>query len=223
MTFVLGVDLDGVCGDHTEAFRQVVAAELGVDASSLGPQTSWDFAEWGLDPATFLALHRAAVLDHRMFRTMPVVARCAETLWRLSDAGVWIRLITHRLYASWGHAVAVADTVTWLDNAAIPYRDLCFLGDKPAVEADAYIDDAPHNVLELRGAGNAVVVFDQPYNRHLDAPRARNWEEVEALVLELAARHGDGLQPPLPGVTEPATSRLRAGTDQLRRDRPPGR
>lgn len=221
MTFVLGVDLDGVCGDHTAAFRQVVADELGVDPSTLGPQTSWEFAEWGLDSTTFLRLHRAAVVNHRMFRTMPVVPRCAETLWRLSDAGVWIRLITHRLYASWGHATAVADTVAWLDDAAIPYRDLCFLGDKPAVEADAYVDDAPHNVLELRQAGNTVVVFDQPYNRHLDGPRARSWDEVESLVLDLAARRGDGLQPTLPGVTEPAPSRLQAGTDQLRRDGPP--
>ncbi len=88
-----------------------------------------------------------------MFRTMPVVPGAAEALWRLSDAGVWIRLITHRLYANWGHAVAVADTVAWLDEHAIPYRDLCFLGDKPQVEADAYVDDAPHNVEALRATG----------------------------------------------------------------------
>ena len=107
-----------------------------------------------------------------MFRTMPPVEGVAEALWRLSDAGVWIRLITHRLYANWGHAVAVGDTVAWLDEVGIPYRDLCFLGRKPEVEADAYVDDAPHNIEELRRAGNTVVVFDQPYNRHLDGPRA---------------------------------------------------
>ena len=44
----------------------------------------------------------------------------AESLWRLSDAGVWIRIITHRLYVNWGHAVAVADTVAWLDDTGIP-------------------------------------------------------------------------------------------------------
>ena len=41
--------------------------------------------------------------------------------------------------------------MTWLDQVGIPYRDLCFLGRKPEVEADAYVDDAPHNVAELRG------------------------------------------------------------------------
>ena len=57
--------------------------------------------------------------------------------------------MTHRLYANWGHAIAVADTVEWLDAVGIPYRDLCFLGRKPAVEADLYVEDAPHNVAEL--------------------------------------------------------------------------
>ena len=29
-SFVLGVDLDGVCGDHNLIFRDIVAKELGV-------------------------------------------------------------------------------------------------------------------------------------------------------------------------------------------------
>lgn len=195
--FVLGVDLDGVCGDHSTAFRGVVAHELGIPLGSLPEQTTWDYEEWGLTDLEFARLHRLAVLDHHLFRTMPVMPGCADTLWRLSDAGVWIRLITHRLFVNWGHAVAVADTVAWLDEAGIPYRDLCFLGQKPQVEADAYLDDAPHNVEALRSTGAAVVVFDQAYNRHLDGPRARSWSEVEALVMELMARAGHAVQPPL--------------------------
>ena len=214
-SFVLGVDLDGVCGDHTEAFRRVVAAERGIDPADLGPQTSWDFAEWGLTADDFFALHRTGVLEHRMFREMPVIPGAAEVLWRLSDAGVWVRLITHRLYANWGHAVAVADTVDWLDRHGIPYRDLCFLGQKPQVEADAYIDDAPHNVEELRAAGNEVIVFDQPYNRELPGPRARSWTEIEELVASLLASRGHPVQGTLLDPDEP-TSRLRLGrTDDV--------
>jgi 5'-nucleotidase len=198
-TFVLGVDLDGVCGDHTEAFRQVVAAELGVPASSLGEQVAWDYEAWGLDQAAFLDIHRRAVLEHRMFLSMPVIDGVAEALWNLSDAGVWIRLITHRLYANWGHQVAVSDTVAWLDEHRIPYRDLCLLGDKPQVEADVYIDDAPHNVEALRSSGNTVIVFDQPYNRAVDGLRASTWPEVEALVLDLVDASGIPLQAQFPG------------------------
>ena len=109
-----------------------------------------------------------------MFRTMPVIEGAAEALWRLSDAGVWIRIITHRLYVNWGHAAAVADTVDWLDSANIPYRDLCFLGAKPQVEADCYVEDAPHNVLALRETGGHVDRVRPALQRHgARAPPAR--------------------------------------------------
>jgi len=135
----------------------------------------------------------------------------AETLWRLSDAGVWIRLITHRLYANWGHAIAVADTVQWLDEHGIPYRDLCFLGHKPQVEADAYVDDAPHNITELRASGATVIAYDQPYNRELPGPRARSWSEVERQVLQLLTDTGFSVQVPFPGLEYPE-QRLRGHT-----------
>ncbi len=202
--FVLGVDLDGVCGDYTTAFRAVVAADRGVDAATLDSERSWDFAQWGLSDREFDRLHRLAVLEHRMFRTMPVMAGAAEALWRLSDAGLWIRIITHRLYVNWGHQVAVADTVEWLDQQGIPYRDICFLGAKPEVEADCYVDDGPHNIEALRDAGNPVIVFDAPYNRHLDGPRAASWADVEDLVAEIVLGHGGTLQGQLPGLDEPA-------------------
>ena len=107
--------------------------------------------------------------------------------------------------------MAVGDTVAWLDEAGIPYRDLCFLGNKPEVEADLYVDDAPHNVAQLRAAGNDVIVFDHPYNADLDGPRARTWDEVEELVLAAMAARG-AVQPTLPGVDEPAPARLSAAT-----------
>ena len=216
--FILGVDLDGVCGDYTGALRDVVAERTGVDPADLPLERSWDFHEWGLSAAQFENLHQAAVMEHRIFRTMPALPGAAETLWRLSDAGVWIRIITHRLYVNWGHAIAVADTVDWLDQVGIPYRDLCFLGAKPQVEADCYVEDAPHNVVALRESGAHVVVFDQPYNRDVPAPRAADWAEVENLVGTRVADLGLSLQAPLPGF-EDASNRLR----RLRRARPEGR
>lgn len=206
--FILGVDLDGVCGDYTGALRDIAVERTGADPATLPLERSWDFAEWGLSAAQFEELHQAAVLEHRIFRTMPAMPGAAETLWRLSDAGIWIRIITHRLYLNWGHATAVADTVDWLDAVGIPYRDLCFLGAKPQVEADCYVEDAPHNVLALRETGAQVVVFDQPYNRHVPGPRAADWPEVENLVGAQLAELGLTLQAPLPGM-EDAPNRLR--------------
>jgi 5'(3')-deoxyribonucleotidase len=118
-------------------------------------------------------------------------------------------VITHRLYTNWGHAAAISDTVSWLDGNQIPYRDICFLGAKPEVEADCYIDDAPHNIEALRAQGNAVIVYDQPYNRHLPAPRAGDWRQVEELVHQLVAEAGRHVQPQIPGFD--------AGADRLQR------
>lgn len=207
--FVFGVDLDGVVADYTRGFRDVVAEIRGVDVETLPLERSWDFDEWGFGPGDFNEFHRIAVNERRILATLPMVEGSADALWRLSDAGIWIRIITHRLYTNWGHATAIGDTVTWLDAHQIPYRDICFLGAKPEVEADCYIDDAPHNVEALRAIGNTVITFDQPYNRHLAAPRATDWTEVEEIVHELVAEGGRHIQPQIPGID--------AGADRLQR------
>jgi 5'-nucleotidase len=209
--FVLGVDLDGVCGDHNAIFREIVAADRGVDPESLPIERSWGFEEWGLSEDDFERLHETAVVDHRMFREMPVMDGVAEALWRLSDAGVWIRIISHRLYVNWGHAVAAGDTAAWLDAAKIPYRDLCFIGAKGAIDADLYIDDGPHNIEAFIEAGRDYVIFDQPYNRNLPGKRAHDWVDVEEFALEAVARFGGVAQLQLPGVD--------AGADRLDRRR----
>ena len=207
--FVLGVDLDGVCGDHTTAFRQVVAEELGIDPDKLPTQRSWSFAEWGLDDMEFERLHEIAVVEHRMFASMPVIPGVADALWRLSDAGVWIRIISHRLYVNWGHATAAGDTAQWLDDARIPYRDLCFIGAKSEIEANTYVEDGPHNIEAFQAAGKDVIIFDQPYNQHLDGVRAETWSEVEAMVLERLLVHQGTVQAQFPGVDSGADRLVR--------------
>jgi 5'(3')-deoxyribonucleotidase len=210
--FILGVDLDGVVANHTRRFREIMAELRGVDPETMPMDRSWDFHEWGFGPDEYAHYHRIAVMEHDMFRTMPVIEGATDALWRLSDAGVWIRIITHRLYGHWGHEKAVADTAAWLDIHKIPYRDLCFLGAKPQVEADAYIDDAPHNIEQLRAAGNTVIAFEQPYNRGLvGEPRARSWRDVEEIVTGLVADRTGSYERQLPGID--------AGADRLVRRR----
>jgi len=207
--FVFGVDLDGVVADYTLGFREVVADVLSRDLETLPIERSWNFAEWGIDQRDFDKLHEIAVTQRRMLRDLPMIDGAADALWRLSDAGIWIRVVTHRLYVNWGHATAISDTVAWLDRNRIPYRDICFLGAKPEVEADCYIDDAPHNIEGLRDAGNDVIVFDQPYNRDYGGLRAHDWTEAEGIVVDLAARLKGSVELQMPGID--------AGSDRLDR------
>jgi 5'(3')-deoxyribonucleotidase len=105
-----------------------------------------------------------------------------QVLRRLSDMGVRIRIITHRLLIKNFHRVAVQQTVDWLDGHDIPYWDLCFLADKSAVGADLYIEDSPRNVEQLRAEGHPTIVFTSPTNRHLQGPRADTWDDVFRMV-----------------------------------------
>jgi len=176
---VLGVDLDGLCGDYEGALRRSVAQRNGWDPANLPPQTTMDaYSEWGLTFEQFQHAHRTAVVEDHIFRTMEPLPGVSEALWRLSDAGVWIRVITARLLFNGIHEASAADTAYWLDANNIPYRDLCFITTKPDVGADLYVDDSPANVIALREAGRDTIVFDQPYNRHLSGPRAHSWHDV---------------------------------------------
>lgn len=187
--FVLGLDLDGVCANYTDAFKSHVANAFGIDTADMEDVHDWDFAKlnWGIvSRAHFESLHAQAVEDG-MFRTMAPLPGVSKALWTLSDAGVHIRVITHRLFIKGTHQRVASDTVGWLQTHNLPYRDICMIADKVKVGADAYLDDSPSNIEKLRGGGGTAIVFDQPYNRHLDGLRVSNWDEATDLILKLAS------------------------------------
>src|SRR5688500_13285214 len=185
-SFVLGVDLDGVVANFYAGLRPIAAEWLGVEVASLTPTPSYGFTEWNLAQAgTYDDLHRFAVTQRGLFRQLLPMAGAPAVLRRLSQRGIRIRIITHRLYIHYFHQEAVKQTVEWLHHHAIPYRDLCFMKDKAAVGADLYIEDSPDNILALRADGHPTIAFSNSTNTHLahGAPRAETWEEVERLVL----------------------------------------
>lgn len=183
--FVFGVDLDGTCADFYGGLRPIAAEWLGVPLDSLPVEVSWDFPEWGIDkaPGGYEDLHRFAVTQRELFSRLEPLPGAPMALRRLSKAGVRIRIITHRLIIKYFHQTAVRQTIEWLDSHDIPYSDLCFMGDKGAVGADLYIEDAPGNVEKLRRDGYATIVFTNSTNRHLPGPRADTWDEVYKLVM----------------------------------------
>lgn len=190
--FVLGVDLDGVVADYENGFRDFVASRKNIEPASIPIATDWSLTRSGwpiADEAEFLQLHRDAVTSARLFANLNPISGASEALWALSDAGIRIRIVTHRLVVNFSHAPAVMDTVAFLDTWNIPYRDICFVRDKADVGCDLIVDDAPHNIEALRAArgDDAAMVYDQPYNRHIQGLRARNWSDV---VSEVSRRTG---------------------------------
>ena len=184
-SFIFGVDLDGVVGDFYGAIRGIAAEWLNKPVEALTPEVSFGLNEWGIDVfGGYDRLHRFAVTQRNIFGDMKPIENAPAILRKLSNQGIRIRIITHRLFLKFSHRTTITQTVDWLDNFDIPYWDICFMNDKGAVGAHVYIDDAPENINNLRKLGCKTIVFSNSTNRELPGPRANDWFEVEKLVME---------------------------------------
>jgi len=130
------------------------------------------------------ALHRFAVTQRDLFRTMKMIPGARKYLRKLSNEKYRIRIITHRLFISHFHDRAVHQTMEWLDTNDIPFWDLCLMKDKVQVGAEIYIEDSPKNIKELRTSGAFVICFANSTNRDIEAPRAETWEQVYTIIKE---------------------------------------
>jgi len=184
-SFIFGVDLDGVVGDFYGSIRKIAAEWLNKPLDELTPEVSFGLSEWGIDVfGGYNRLHRFAVSQRDIFRDMEPIEHAPTILRNLSNQGIRVRIITHRLFLKFSHRATITQTVDWLDNYDIPYWDICFMNDKGAVGAHVYIDDAPDNINSLRKLGCKTIVFSNSTNRDLPGPRADNWFDVERMVME---------------------------------------
>jgi len=184
-TFIFGVDLDGVVGDFYGAIRNIAAEWLNKPIDALTTDVTYGLNEWGLSEfGGYERLHRFAVTQRNIFRDMEPIENAPAVLRKLSNQGIRIRIITHRLFLKYSHRTSITQTVDWLDKYDIPYWDICFMNDKGAVGAHVYIDDTPDNILSLRKQGCKTIVFTNSTNRGLPGPRADTWTDVERIVME---------------------------------------
>lgn len=63
--------------------------------------------------------------------------------------------------------------------------DIALLSHKTLLNADLLIDDGPHNIEDAKRVGMPFIIFDQPYNRHLEGPRAKSFSDLGPLVLDI--------------------------------------
>ncbi|GAA5089301.1 5' nucleotidase, NT5C type [Nocardia iowensis] len=171
---VLAVDLDDVCADRLGVIaRDLRAQERPVPSDR---PTRWDLRDWGVrDHDDYDRLHYGAFVTGDGYRTMAPLPGAVEGLRTLHESGFRIRVVTGRLWTSQIVGSVLAATGAWLDTHGIPAEDVVFVSDKTAVEADVYLEDAPHFIRDLRALNRAVLVFDQPYNRSFEQPRTTDW------------------------------------------------
>lgn len=87
-------------------------------------------------------------------------------------------------------------TIKWLEYHGISYHDIKFTENKllecQRMNIDILIDDGPHYAEEFALANKYVILYEQPYNRHIrkkNVYHASNWIEVinhiERLKIEI--------------------------------------
>jgi 5'(3')-deoxyribonucleotidase len=180
---VLGVDLDGVCADMYGRLREIAAEWFERPIDELPKEVTYGLKEWGLKGEDdYQSLHRFAVTQRDLFKSEKMIPGTRKYLRKLSDEGFRIRIITHRLYIHYFHAIAVQQTVDWLDENGIPYWDLCFMREKDQVGAHIYIEDTPKNIELLRNRGLYTICFANSTNTYIEEPRAKTWGQVYKLI-----------------------------------------
>jgi 5'(3')-deoxyribonucleotidase len=184
--FVLGIDLDGVVADFYARMREIAAEWRGVPLDDLNRSVTYGLPEWGFVKKEYEDLHRFAVTQRNLFTSMLPIEGAPQAIRRLAELeGVRVRVITHRLFISHFHKIAVGQTVEWLDANAVPYWDLCFMCDKELVDADVYVEDSPRNIKQLRQAEREVIVYSNSTNQEIsDEPggRAHDWKQAESMI-----------------------------------------
>lgn len=181
---VLGVDLDEVVFKYNEGLREFVYDAFGIVVPDEDP-SHYDFvsAGWFDSLEDFKKYHGFAV-DTGLYARLEVYPEAVETLRDLAKSGYTINIITSRFVNPGQHRKVVQDTVDALDSNRIPYHNISFMSDKTLQRADAFIDDAPHNINGLEEHGQFVI--RQVRNHNLDAGGipAHDWREIREILRE---------------------------------------
>lgn len=178
----IGVDLDGVLYDFTEALRQYMIDEYGYKREWLPEPAQWNTWEsWNIVKPTFFRYFREGVEKGRIWRDGDIEPDVLSTLLRLKNAGDTIHIVTHR---NGQGPMGIASTAHWLAEKEIPYDTLTFGADKCCVPVDIFIEDNVDNYWSIERSGAVPVLFTRPWNVGVDYDfrRVSSFEEFGDIV-----------------------------------------
>lgn len=180
----IGIDLDGVCYDFVQAFRD--------HTGKTGPVSRWEFyKDWGIDTETFLKECRSALYaPDGMFSGGLPIPGSVTGVKTLVDAGHEIIFVTDRLSlgeTALDRSQIRNNTAKWILRH-FGRQNMSFTGDKGrAVKAFGirfFLDDKPENFFATRDAGAKSYLFTADWNSHIDAPRVNTWGQFVEEVLK---------------------------------------
>jgi uncharacterized protein len=176
----LGIDLDGVVADFNAGwiprYNDSFGATLSVDDVDgwNSPVRLTHFTSM----SQFWKWSSEVTGGASIFRVLDPYPHAVETLHRLSRRH-------HIVIVTTKPAFAVHDTFAWLAEHRIPTTEVHIVDDKTSVSCDVYLEDADHNLEELRAAHRTALVcrFVRPWNRpHDGVVDVAEWTDFEELV-----------------------------------------
>lgn len=201
--YTLSVDVDNTIADYSGGVKDyIIDNNPGLSESDFPPLSDYCFVKSKWPTLATLQDYQAThvnAAEEMFLANLRTYTGAVEALETLHDNGVFIRIVTHRLFARGIHRKSVDSTALWLDKNNIPYDELCFSGRKSDIVSDALIDDSMSNINEWRDVhGNGdnprrpAFIFDQPYNRDYshDPFYVLNWEDGLDKILAHKERIG---------------------------------
>lgn len=190
MTYLIGLDIDGVCYHYDRTARYMLRRKLEDEGREIPwqlrePSEDWDTVSNAIDPADFEWLYAEGV--HRgLFRYGHVVSGAIEGVQSLNEFGDVIAITTRP-------KLAVHDTMVWLstmfDKAPLAGINILSHGQKKSAvrpQPNIYVDDATHNIediIENTPDYVRVVLFGQPWNTKFegfdDPKKDKRWKRSE--------------------------------------------
>lgn len=187
----LGIDMDGVIANFNAGW---MAAHNALHGTELHPGLvdAWDVlpALSGHDDMdAFWTWARDLGEGHSVFRHLDPFPGAIEALHGLHAAGHDIVIITAK--PDW----SVPDTLSWLGDHRVPLREVHICEEKWRVDADVYVDDAPHVLADYRRhrPDAHVLRFVRPWNTPVQGTvDIHDWDQAIDHITGLAASMAPG-------------------------------
>ncbi|MDX2382314.1 MAG: hypothetical protein QNM02_21465 [Acidimicrobiia bacterium] len=178
----LGIDLDGVVADFNAGWIPRYNEDFGATLT-VEEVDGWN-APVRLTHFTsmsqFWRWAATAGEGASIFRVLDPYPDSIETLRRLTKQHRVVIVTTKPDFA-------VHDTYAWLAEHRVPSTEVHIVDDKTTVSCDVYLEDADHNLEDLRAVhpGALVCRFVRPWNQaHDGVVDIARWSEFEALFDE---------------------------------------
>lgn len=191
----VNMDLDGVLCDFNTAMLGCLPQTTQLSVGPYWQPTTWDWwEEVGMSGSEWNGYFYRAVREHGLWEHARPYDGVAHEMWRLHDAGVYVRIVTTRLVHTGLHREAVTQTVRWLENHNIPYRSLAFEEDKAVFSVyddDWLLDDNITNMQRFNYRDGVGRLLSQPWNRSMTEVNAFRVSSLREFVDEVVAAECD--------------------------------